>query len=121
MLGGRVLRRTDGCDPQAEPRTSRSPEEERARARTLLGVEIEITPAGKAMKRLSLLSGGEKSMTALAFLFSVFLARGKLPVLHPRRGRGRPERPQQHPDRFLDLLGAVLGAGSVHRRHTRSG
>jgi chromosome segregation protein len=41
----------------------------------LLGVEIEITPAGKSMKRLSLLSGGEKSMTALAFLFSVFLAR----------------------------------------------
>ena len=41
----------------------------------LLGVEIEITPAGKAMKRLTLLSGGEKSMTALAFLFSVFLAR----------------------------------------------
>ncbi len=41
----------------------------------LLGVEIEITPAGKAMKRLTLLSGGEKSMTALAFLFAVFLAR----------------------------------------------
>jgi chromosome segregation protein len=41
----------------------------------VLGVEIEITPAGKAMKRLSLLSGGEKSMTALAFLFSVFLAK----------------------------------------------
>ncbi len=40
-----------------------------------LGVEIEITPAGKDMKRLSLLSGGEKSMTALAFLFAVFLAR----------------------------------------------
>nr|MBA2348872.1 hypothetical protein [Solirubrobacterales bacterium] len=39
------------------------------------GVEIEITPAGKAMKRLSLLSGGEKSMTAIAFLFSVFLAK----------------------------------------------
>ncbi|HXW59072.1 MAG TPA: AAA family ATPase [Solirubrobacteraceae bacterium] len=41
----------------------------------LKGVEIEITPAGKATKRLSLLSGGEKSMTALAFLFAVFLAR----------------------------------------------
>jgi chromosome segregation protein len=41
----------------------------------LLGVEIEITPAGKDPKRLSLLSGGEKSMTALAFLFAVFLAR----------------------------------------------
>ena len=40
-----------------------------------LGVEIEINPAGKEMKRLTLLSGGEKSMTALAFLFAVFLAR----------------------------------------------
>ncbi len=40
-----------------------------------LGVEIEVTPAGKSMKRLSLLSGGEKSMTAIAFLFAVFLAR----------------------------------------------
>src|SRR6201999_2124073 len=40
-----------------------------------LGVEIEIPPAGKSMKRLTLLSGGEKSMTAIAFLFSVFLAR----------------------------------------------
>jgi chromosome segregation protein len=40
-----------------------------------IGVEIEITPAGKATKRLTLLSGGEKSLTALAFLFAVFLAR----------------------------------------------
>ncbi len=41
----------------------------------VLGVEIEITPAGKSMKRLTLLSGGEKSMTAIAFLFAVFLAK----------------------------------------------
>ena len=41
----------------------------------MLGVEIEITPAGKSTKRLSLLSGGEKSMTALAFLFAIFLAK----------------------------------------------
>jgi chromosome segregation protein len=39
------------------------------------GVEIEVTPAGKATKRLSLMSGGEKSLVALAFLFAVFLAR----------------------------------------------
>ena len=54
---------------EAEDALERSDEEE------LLGVEIEITPAGKSTKRLSLLSGGEKSMTALAFLFAVFLAR----------------------------------------------
>lgn len=49
-------------------------EEEGRSAADSAGVEIEITPAGKSMKRLSLLSGGEKSMTALAFMFSVFLA-----------------------------------------------
>ena len=48
---------------------------EEKRPEDLMGVEIEITPAGKSTKRLSLLSGGEKSMTALAFLFAVFLAR----------------------------------------------
>jgi chromosome segregation protein len=41
----------------------------------MLGVEIEITPSGKSTKRLTLLSGGEKSMTAIAFLFAVFLAK----------------------------------------------
>ncbi len=40
-----------------------------------LGVEIEVTPAGKAMRRLSLLSGGEKALVALSFVFAVFLAR----------------------------------------------
>ncbi len=50
-------------------------EREEQQEEDLLGVEIEITPAGKSSKRLSLLSGGEKSMTALAFLFAVFLAR----------------------------------------------
>jgi chromosome segregation protein len=49
--------------------------DEGERSEDLQGVEIEITPAGKDPKRLSLLSGGEKSMTALAFLFAVFLAR----------------------------------------------
>ena len=34
-----------------------------------------MTPAGKSTKRLSLLSGGEKSLVALGFLFAVFLAR----------------------------------------------
>src|SRR4029450_5419974 len=61
----------------ARPTTStRSGRRSRApHAEDPMGVEIEMTPAGKAMKRLSLLSGGEKSLTALAFLFAVFLAR----------------------------------------------
>ena len=56
-------------------RRSRPREAEEAGPDDGMGVEIEITPAGKATKRLTLLSGGEKSLTALAFLFAVFLAR----------------------------------------------
>jgi chromosome segregation protein len=39
------------------------------------GVEIEARPAGRQMRRLSLLSGGERSLVALAFLFAVFRSR----------------------------------------------
>jgi len=55
----------------AEP----EPEEEEEEEREELGVEIEVTPAGKSTRKLSLLSGGEKSLVALAFVFAVFLAR----------------------------------------------
>jgi chromosome segregation protein len=39
------------------------------------GIEMEARPSGKNVRRLSLLSGGERSLTALAFLFGVFRAR----------------------------------------------
>ena len=39
------------------------------------GIEMEARPSGKNTRRLSLLSGGERSLTALAFLFAVFRAR----------------------------------------------
>ncbi len=39
------------------------------------GVEVEAQPHGKKVGRLSLLSGGERSLAALAFLFAVFRAR----------------------------------------------
>jgi len=39
------------------------------------GIEVELRPAGKRITRLSLLSGGEKALGAIAFLFSLFLAR----------------------------------------------
>jgi chromosome segregation protein len=77
VLGGQPLPDGEGVDAdtieaaaEAESAAERGGEEEQ-----LPGVEIEITPAGKSTKRLTLLSGGEKSMTALAFLFAVFLAR----------------------------------------------
>jgi chromosome segregation protein len=39
------------------------------------GVELEARPAGKKVKRLSLLSGGERSLVAVAFLVALFKAR----------------------------------------------
>ncbi|MCB0831404.1 MAG: AAA family ATPase, partial [Solirubrobacterales bacterium] len=39
------------------------------------GVSIMARPPGKRVTSISLLSGGEKAMTALAFVFAVFLAR----------------------------------------------
>jgi chromosome segregation protein len=39
------------------------------------GVEIDLRPVGKRVTRLSLLSGGEKALGAISFLFALFLAR----------------------------------------------
>jgi chromosome segregation protein len=50
-------------------------DEEAEEQREEFGVEIEVTPAGKSTRKLSLLSGGEKSLVAIAFVFAVFLAR----------------------------------------------
>ncbi len=79
VLGGESV--DDGGEAQSQAASEDGDEaaaeaEERAiDEEDLLGIEIEMTPAGKSMRRLSLLSGGEKSMTALAFLFAIFLAR----------------------------------------------
>jgi chromosome segregation protein len=64
VLGGEALPEGESPEPEAE-------DDEQPEA----GVEIEVTPPGKSTKRLSLLSGGEKSLVALAFMFAVFLAR----------------------------------------------
>jgi chromosome segregation protein len=72
VIGGQPTEEEQARAESEEPDTEDDAKEEEE---DLLGVEIEITPAGKSMKRLTLLSGGEKSMTAIAFLFAVFLAR----------------------------------------------
>ena len=64
VVGGEPL--PDGEAPEPGDGEDEEPES---------GVEIEVTPPGKSTKRLSLLSGGEKSLVALAFMFAVFLAR----------------------------------------------
>ncbi|MGI9647791.1 MAG: chromosome segregation protein SMC [Acidimicrobiia bacterium] len=60
------------------------------------GVEIEAQPLGKKVSRLSLLSGGERSLAALAFLFAVF--------------RARPS-----PFYVLDEVEAALDDSNLHR------
>jgi chromosome segregation protein len=60
------------------------------------GIEVEARPSGKNVRRLSLLSGGERSLAALAFLFSVF--------------RSRPS-----PFYLLDEVEAALDDVNLHR------
>ncbi|MBW3536719.1 MAG: chromosome segregation protein SMC [Actinobacteria bacterium] len=60
------------------------------------GIEVEARPSGKSVKRLSLLSGGERSLVALAFLFAVF--------------RSRPS-----PFYLLDEVEAALDDVNLHR------
>jgi chromosome segregation protein len=73
VIGGEQPEEAGSSAPGDDSSDGPEPEDELAADGP--GVEVEVTPAGKSMKRLSLLSGGEKSLVALAFLFAVFLAR----------------------------------------------
>ncbi len=66
------VREAEGAEASEEAAVE---DEDGEEAREELGVEIEVTPAGKSTRKLSLLSGGEKSLVAIAFVFAVFLAR----------------------------------------------
>ncbi|HZU60949.1 MAG TPA: AAA family ATPase, partial [Solirubrobacteraceae bacterium] len=112
VLGGQAPDPVSAED-QVEDEAAGQPEED------LLGVEIEINPAGKEMKRLSLLSGGEKALTALAFLFSVFLAR---PCPFYILDEVEAALDDLNIDRFLALLRAYSGRAQfivvTHQRRT---
>jgi chromosome segregation protein len=73
------LRLTDASDESersgAEGDVSRPGESGSAAGATSQGIEVELRPAGKKVQRLSLLSGGERSLGAISFLFALFLAR----------------------------------------------
>ncbi len=61
--------------PGGEGRLRLTDAEENEEEKEEAGVEVELRPAGKRVQRLSLLSGGEKALGAIAFLFALFLAR----------------------------------------------
>jgi chromosome segregation protein len=71
--GGEGRLRLTAADEDPNPATPPSTEQPSAPHEP--GVEVELRPAGKKITRLSLLSGGEKALGALSFLFALFLAR----------------------------------------------
>ncbi len=73
-----------------------------------------MTPAGKAMRKLQLLSGGEKSLVALAFVFSVFMAR---PSPFYILDEVEAALDDANIDRFLQLVRRFSEPRPVHRRH----
>ena len=77
------------------------------------GVEVEAKPSGKNVKKLSLLSGGERSLTALAYLFAVFRSRPS-PFYVMDEVEAALDDVNLH--RFLDLVGRVPPGGPAHRR-----
>ncbi|HEX6417145.1 MAG TPA: chromosome segregation protein SMC [Acidimicrobiales bacterium] len=66
------------------------------------GIEIEAKPSGKNVRKLSLLSGGERSLTALAYLFAVFRSRPS-PFYVMDEVEAALDDVNLH--RFLDLIG----------------
>jgi len=60
---------------RAVPEGAGAEEDEAEPSEQNRGIAIEVRFANKSPRSLSLLSGGEKAMTAIAFLFSLFLAR----------------------------------------------
>ena len=76
------------------------------------GIEMEARPSGKNVRRLSLLSGGERSLTALAFLFAVFRARPS-PFYLMDEVEAALDDVNLH--RFLDLIARVPRRGAAAR------
>jgi len=83
------------------------------------GVDLEVRPAGKRIESLSLLSGGEKSLTAIAFLFALMLTKPSPFYLLDEVEAALDD---ANIDRFLDLLRAYQDKAQfvviTHQRRT---
>ena len=73
--GGRGRLRLVDAAPAATDEDGEPAEEDADAAPLEPGVELEISPAGKRIQSLQMLSGGEKALAAIAFLFALMLAR----------------------------------------------
>ena len=115
--GGRGrLRLTQEPEP-VEPAEGEEGETEPARAEP--GIDLEVRPAGKRIESLSLLSGGEKSLTAIAFLFALLLTKPSPFYLLDEVEAALDD---ANIDRFLDLLRAYQDKAQfvviTHQRRT---
>jgi chromosome segregation protein len=83
------------------------------------GIELEVRPAGKKIEALSLLSGGEKALTAIAFLFSLLLTKPSPFYLLDEVEAALDD---ANIERFLDLLRAYQDRAQfivvTHQRRT---
>jgi chromosome segregation protein len=83
------------------------------------GIEIEARPGRKRVKRISLLSGGERALTAMAFLFAIFRAR---PSPFYLMDEVEPALDDVNLHRFLKLLGGFAADSQViivtHQKRT---
>jgi len=83
------------------------------------GIELIVRPAGKRIESLSLLSGGEKSLTAIAFLFSLLLTKPSPFYLLDEVEAALDD---ANIERFLDLLRAYQDRAQfivvTHQRRT---
>ncbi len=88
-------------------------------ARPEPGIELEVRPAGKRIEALSLLSGGEKALTAIAFLFSLLLTKPSPFYLLDEVEAALDD---ANIERFLDLLRAYQDRAQfivvTHQRRT---
>ena len=83
------------------------------------GIEIEASPGRKRVRRISLLSGGERSLTAMAYLFAIFTAR---PSPFYLMDEVEPALDDVNLHRFLRLIEGFASASQVlivtHQKRT---